>query len=148
MQLSNSDEYFICNLYDWELTKEYCWALHHTGYPYTSIKSNYITFHDYILNNTDDALQIDHIDINPLNNCRCNLRLATRSQNMMNRNIFNNNTSGCTGVHYDSKREKWIARIGIDNKRINLGAFDNIEDAIVIRKDAEIKYFGEFRRIS
>lgn len=148
VKLSNCDEYFICDLKDWKHAKDYCWALHHTGYPYTTIESKYITFHDYIFNNTDDTLQIDHIDIKPLNNCRDNLRLATKSQNMMNRNIFKNNTSGCTGVHYDNKRKKWIARIGINNKRIVLGAFDDIKDAIKTRKDAEVRYFGEFRNKS
>lgn len=148
VKLSNRNKYFTCDSCDWETAKNYCWTLHHTGYPYTTIESKYITFHDYIFNNTDDTLQVDHIDINPLNNCRYNLRLVTRSQNMMNRNIFKNNTSGCTGVHYDNKREKWIARIGINNKRIILGAFNNIEDAIIARKNAEVKYFGEFRRIN
>ena len=38
----------------------------------------------------------------------------------------------------------WSARIGIDNKTINLGRFQNKEDAIAIRKKAEQKYFKEY----
>lgn len=42
------------------------------------------------------------------------------------------------------KSNKWIVRISINKKRIYLGRFDTLEEAIVIRKDAEERYFGEW----
>ena len=59
----------------------------------------------------------------------------------MNRRLQSNNTSGYTGVSFDKKTNKWMARIN----KVTLGYFENIEDAIKARKEAEIKYFGEFR---
>lgn len=61
-----------------------------------------------------------------------------------NRSIGKNNTSGVVGVVYDTQSRKWLAYINADKKNIRLGLFDNIEDAISIRKESEKKYFGEF----
>lgn len=52
-----------------------------------------------------------------------------------------NNTSGKTGVSWDKRRERWVATIDF-NKPIYLGSFVNIEDAILAREAAEMKYHG------
>ncbi|KYC94351.1 hypothetical protein B4102_0211 [Heyndrickxia sporothermodurans] len=38
-------------------------------------------------------------------------------------------------------RNKWKAYIGFKGKQINLGHFDDLQDAIAARKEAEDKYF-------
>ena len=58
-------------------------------------------------------------------------------------NIPKNNTSGCAGVSFDKHTRKWAAYIMLRRKKIHLGRYDNIEDAIHARKKAESKYFGE-----
>jgi hypothetical protein len=73
------------------------------------------------------------------------MRVVNNSQNNINKGIRHNNTSGYTGVHWYSRYNQWCVRIGINGKRILLGYFDNIKDAITVRKEAEIKYFGEYR---
>ena len=45
----------------------------------------------------------------------------------------------------DKNRNKWIAQITVNYKNIHLGRYENIEDAIKARKEAEVKYFGEYR---
>lgn len=62
----------------------------------------------------------------------------------MNSRLQSNNTSGVTGVTWDVEKQKWAAQIGFDKKNIHLGRFDNFDEAVVARKDAEKKYFGEF----
>ena len=91
-------------------------------------------------------LQIDHINLNKLDNRIANLREATNSQNGKNLPIKSNNTSGFTGVCWDKLNNKWRAIIKVDHKQINLGRYVNIDDAIIARKSAEIKYFGEYAR--
>jgi hypothetical protein len=71
-----------------------------------------------------------------------NVRWALRSTQLFNRRIEIRNTSGCTGVSFDKREQKWIAYINVNKKRINLGAFINKEDAIKSRKEAELKYYG------
>lgn len=55
--------------------------------------------------------------------------------------VRKNNTSGITGVNYIKNIKKWNASIFFKGKKINLGYFKNIDDAIKARKDAEEKYF-------
>ena len=62
----------------------------------------------------------------------------------MNRKITNRNTSGVVGVVWDKNKKKWEAIIRINKKQIHLGLFDNFEDAVSTRKQAEEKYFGEY----
>lgn len=50
------------------------------------------------------------------------------------------NKSGHKGVIWMQSRNKWKAYIGLKGKQITLGYFDNKEDAIAARKDAEEKY--------
>ena len=90
---------------------------------------------------------IDHIDGDKANNKIDNLRLASYVQNQMNRvNLLSNNTSGITGVYWHKKLKKWMATIQVNKVYKYLGLFTNKEDAIKVRREAEIKYFGEFRR--
>lgn len=48
-----------------------------------------------------------------------------------------NNTSGCTGVYYDKKRDNWLAYINFQKKRYFLGSYKEKEKAIRARKAAE-----------
>lgn len=87
---------------------------------------------------------VDHKNRTPIDNKWSNLRNATRQQNTCNRSITDRNTSGVVGVNRDRPRGKWMARIKIRGRTLNLGRFDHIEDAIKARKEAEIQHFGEF----
>ena len=53
---------------------------------------------------------IDHVDGNTLNNRLSNLREATRQQNGFNRPVLRSNKLGVKGVHYDAKRNKYVAQ--------------------------------------
>lgn len=75
-----------------------------------------------------DGFQTDHIDLDRLNNQRSNLRIATVSQNNGNREASFNNRSGFKGV-YRREKNRFVAEIKIDNKRIYLGSFDSAEEA-------------------
>lgn len=86
-------------------------------------------------------LTIDHINRCGLDNQRVNLRPATQKQQGENCQLQSNNTSGCTGVCWDKRASKWQASIRHNGKRIYLGLFINIKDAIKARKAAERKYF-------
>ena len=50
-----------------------------------------------------------------------------------------NKDSNKRGVYFDKRTKKWIATIYINKKRIRLGSFKNIDDAIKIRKEYEIE---------
>jgi hypothetical protein len=91
-------------------------------------------------------LEVDHRNGDGLDNRRSNLRLATRSQNAMNRRLQANNTSGVAGVTWMPKRGKWRATVKVQGHRIELGFFSTFERAVEAREAAVIKHYGEFRR--
>lgn len=86
---------------------------------------------------------IDHINHNTLDNRKCNLRVGTQSQNLMNMGMRSDNTSGVTGVSFEKWSSKWRASIQVDKKSIKLGRFTSMEQAIEAREKAEKIYFGD-----
>lgn len=93
---------------------------------------------------SEDEIEVDHINRNPLDNRRCNLRLATRSQNKANRTIASNNTSGYKGIYYDIRTGHWHAHLRVDKKKIHLGTFLTKREAALAYNDAALEHFGEF----
>lgn len=60
------------------------------------------------------------------------------------RRLRSNNTSGCTGVVWHKDIGRWDASICFKGERHYLGLFDNYEDAVKAREEAEARYFGSF----
>lgn len=155
---TNGGYEFYFDLDDYELIKDYCWHKHQDGYLRTrydyyineegKVKNKYILMHRLIMCGFDKDLkkEVDHIDGSPNNNLRSNMRIVTHSQNMKNIKLYKDSKSGKQGVTFDKKYKKWKAAIRSDAAIIHLGTFDNKEDAIKARVEAEIKYYGEFRR--
>lgn len=86
--------------------------------------------------------QMDHEDRDPSNNKWKNIRDVSASVNQHNTGISSNNTSGCKGVSWDKKNSKYRSSIIVKGKTHNLGRFPDIEDAIMARKQAEIRLLG------
>jgi hypothetical protein len=101
--------------------------------------------HNQILANPA-GLDIDHIHGNTLDNRRCALRLATRSENLRNRRINRNSASGFKGVSWHKSERKWRSDIQIENRRISLGYFSTAEAAHAAYCEAARKHFGVFAR--
>ena len=136
-------EEFYFDLEDYDLIKDYCWWKSKHGYILTKNNNLSVRMHRMVLNLENEKIpDVDHINHIKHDNRKINLRIATRSQNIMNQKIRCDNSSGYVGVHKHC--EKWEASITIDSENIYLGVFDNIEDAINARKEAEDKYFGEY----
>ena len=139
-------EPFIFDKEDYEIIKNKCWYIGSNGYLYTKYDSNgnYL-LHRVIMGKylTDELNVVDHINHNPLDNRKCNLRVCSQSDNCKNK-ISKINTSGRIGVQFDKKRRLWTASIGNNYKNINLGRYKDFNDAVNARIEAENKYQGEF----
>lgn len=83
---------------------------------------------------------IDHINGGRSDNRIKNLRSVARSENMKNKKLPLNNTSGVMGVFWANLEKRWYAQITCDGKLKHLGKFLNKDDAIAARKAAEVKY--------
>lgn len=89
---------------------------------------------------------IDHKDADGLNNRWNNLRKANQSQNLANRRINYNNTSGFKGVHFNKRDKCYQAYIGIKGKLKHLGSYNTADAAHASYMIAAKKYFGNFSR--
>ena len=140
---------FLIDPEDYEkFVKGYSFTLHPEGYViYSSRKDglNKKRLHRMIMGEPD-GLDVDHINVNPLDNRRENLRIATNQQNMFNTNKYKNNKSGFKGVSFNKQIQKFVARISIDGKKTHLGCFATAVAAHEAYKRAAIQHHGEFAR--
>jgi len=83
--------------------------------------------------------QIDHINHDGLDNRIENLRDVPQSVNNRNASLRKDSTSGHVGVSWDSSQGKWVAQININRRRVYLGSFSNITEAIDARQKANIE---------
>lgn len=127
-------------LAQWNESTKSFYAVRHVRVPYRMA----ISMHRVVAQTPDD-MECDHRNHNTLDNTDENLRNVTHSQSMMNRKIFKNNELGIAGVHKRASG-KYIARLYFEKKFVLDKSFEKLEDAISARLEAEIKYFGQFKK--
>lgn len=110
-------------------------------------KRTIIRLHREIVN-VLSGKDVDHINHDGLDNRKCNLRICTRSQNISHQRKHKNNTSDFRGVYWYKKKQKWMAYITIERKRITIGYFDDKVEAGHIVDQFAIQLFGEFAMLN
>lgn len=85
-------------------------------------------------------LAIDHINRDRSDNRIHNLRDVSVSENLKNKSTYKTNKSGVDGVHWCKTNKRWVARIGVNGKKLVLGKFIYKFNAICARKSAENYY--------
>lgn len=143
--LNNTSEELLCDLEDWEYLKSYTWFQTHQGYVRSDSGPGYRLFHLSVVDKPE-GMDVDHINGNPLDNRKVNLRVCTHQENCMNQQRCIKNTSGISGVTWYAAKEKWRAQIVVEGLHIHLGYFDNLDDAAKCRRSAEVRYFGSFAK--
>lgn len=134
---------FIVDAKDYELVSTHSWSIYN-GYPVARIDHKTVKVSRLILNVKDSGILVDHINGNPLDSRRINLRTCNKMQNVWNCKTGKNNTSGYTGVQFEKRNNKWIATIVAKGERKWLGTFETKEEAAKARRNAEIELLGEF----
>lgn len=99
-------------------------------------KNEYVLMHRAI-NKTPAGKLTDHINRDKLDNRRSNLRNADKSLNSINRPLQSNNKSGYKGIHWFKRISMWQVYINKKGKRVNLGYYQELSDAIKVRQEAE-----------
>ena len=133
---------------DFEKVNKYSWHFSN-GYPYARINHKLIKIDRYILGQENNKLHIDHINGDGLDNRKSNLRMVTRSQNMMNKRkkqtCFGTPTSSkFKGVFWEKGCKKWRVQVTLNKKRHHIGLFVNELDAAIAYDQAATKMFGEY----
>jgi hypothetical protein len=92
--------------------------------------------------------QVDHINLNGLDNRRANMRLCSAAENARNRRKSAANTSGLKGVCWNKASKKWQAGIRCDGKTFHLGLYDTPDDAHAAYAKASAARHGDFGRVA
>ena len=87
---------------------------------------------------------IDHINRDPLDCRKGNLRICTHRENLRNQRPQLRGTSQYRGVYFQRKKGKWTAKIKYEGKAKYLGLFKTEYQAMLIYNGAAMRYFGLF----
>lgn len=124
---------FYIDKEDREIVQKYQWYINTQGYPEAHIDGRMIKLHRYILGIHEETFSynrvVDHIDRNPRNNRRYNLRIVTQSENARNQDFTTRNKSGVVNVIWCAEMNAWRAYKMIDGIRHNIGNFNTIDEA-------------------
>lgn len=91
-----------------------------------------------------DKLNGDHKNHNTLDYRRTNLRIATCSQNSINKVLLHSNKSGRPGLHQLTGTSSWRVTIKRDNKVVVQRQFDSYYKAIAFWDETYPPLSGEF----
>lgn len=142
---TSKGEEFYFDLEDYDKIKDYCWYIDENGYVVNRTDKDVVLMHRLIMGLIKgDKREIDHIYHKTNDNRKAQLRVVCSSENKMNKRLQSNNSSGHRGVSYNKQCGKWETEISAYNSKVRLGYFDDINEAIHIREQAEEKYFGEY----
>lgn len=152
---SNNNQFKI-DKEDYALCQSYCW----TATSRNTAKGKYFSsrmsrkslcghkmkmLHNFIWEhhngNIPDGFLVDHINQDPSDCRKSNFRLADKSLNAINCGKRSNNASGVTGVC--RSKNSWRAFINYKGQRIELGCRQDKTEAICLRLQAELKYYGK-----
>lgn len=136
---------FLFDIDKYDLLKSRYWYMTDGGYFISTSYGEKIRMHRFLLGlSNDDNIIVDHINNERNDNRLCNLRKCDSLQNSFNSVLRSDNKTGYTGVFRNYKTNKYNVSINFNKTKIHLGTFDNFDDAVKARKEAEKKYFGEF----
>lgn len=107
-----------------------------------SLNGTTITQARTILGLTDRDILCDHINRDPFDNRRKNLRICTYKQNMQNRRSLTGRKY--KGIYYSKDREIWVAQIKIGDKIKNIGRSISEEACAKIYDEWQKKLYGDF----
>lgn len=139
---TSSGQIFYFDLEDYNKIKEYKWYSTPKQYIHSHInRRKRLSMHRLIMNveNCDPKILVDHINRLTFDNRKSNLRICNTKQNSCNRKCSANKFLGVNFVN-----KKYESIINNDSKKIHLGIFETLEEALIVRLKAELKYFGEF----
>lgn len=123
---------FYIDKEDYKKVEKYRWFINTQGYPEAISNKKHIRLHRYILGMQEEFSYdrvVDHINKNPCDNRKSNLRIVSQAVNARNRSISKRNTSGVPGASWSKEANAWRVSRTIDGVKYNIGMFNAIEEA-------------------
>jgi hypothetical protein len=118
-------------------------------YAATVLRSNKRrTYLHRFLMQPPDGMEVDHINGDPLDNRRANLRVVTHGENLRNQKLRTDSKSGFKGVSFDKDRGTWYAYVNSKKARKFLGRFATALEAAHAYNVAARQLHGEHARLN
>jgi hypothetical protein len=137
---------------DYEALSRHNWYLSNKGYATRTVtlpggERHELGMHRAIMGlGKGDRREVDHRNVDTLDNQRGNLRICKRGQNTRNVRTHRDNACGLKGVWQDKRRGTWHASIMVEHKKRYLGKFETPELAHEFYCLAADMLHGEFAR--
>ena len=138
-----------CTIFDVEDMGKVCdikWSSTNTtqGSHYVRSQRKKLQLHRLILG-VPPMVVVDHINRNPLDNRKNNLRIClSENQNHWNTATNRDNLNGFKGVWYRKNRDRYVARIICNGVSHWIGSYKSKEDAALAYNESALRYQGEF----
>lgn len=138
--------YAVVDDEDYSILSRYRWNYWHGAVLRTFLDHGkcHVWYMHRIIMNPRRGFEVDHINGDPLDNRKENLRVARHRDNLQNIKMSKKNTSGYTGVWWNKAMKKWAASIRTRGEQRYLGAFDTKEDAYKAYLKEAVKVRGRF----
>lgn len=117
------------------------------GYAQTRINNKCVWMHRFITN-CPKGLTVDHINGDRLDNRRCNLRICTQQQNLINNIGRKKRKSKFIGVYKHSQYNKFVAQLSINGKVKHVGVFNTEIEAAKARDNYSLFFNKEFAKLN
>lgn len=147
----NGESYSVLyDIIDHVWIKNYIWTVNAEKYIRTKHDNKLVLMHRMILGLTDSSIECDHINRNPMDNRRNNLRISTSQNNKRNRSTWGQVQYVGVSICRTKYRTKYLAAIKPDRhiKQIKLGRFDSSIEAAKHYDSAAHYFFGEHANLN
>lgn len=139
---------------DYEDLAQFKWRYGSNGYAERHSKIGgkriVISVHRQLMNPPID-MKVDHINGDPLDNRRDNLRICTHKQNLCNRGPDKTGKHPrYKGVSFrtDMRSKPWYAQIEADGKKRYIGYYETEVEAARAYNEAALRFHGEYARLN
>lgn len=139
--LVDDEDFEFLSTYRWGIIKGYAVSLLSKKLGETKPR---IRMHRFVTK-CPNGMVVDHINGNPLDNRKENLRICTQHQNLLNRRKLK---PGYKGVYWQEHAKSWRAAIKYEKRRIHIGYFKNQKDAAEAYDKKAKELFGDFAFIN
>lgn len=140
----SSGQSFIVDIEDTPVLFRHKWRMNGLGYVFYGHAG---LLHRLIMQPSKEKV-VDHINGDPWDCRKQNMRVITQKQNSYNCRIRKNNKSGYKGVSYSNSRNRYESCICVDGKTRHLGRYKTAIEAAIAYNKAASFYFGEYAKLN
>jgi len=135
----------LIDLDDLAKVSAHSWCIAGKGRVRARVSTKRIYLHRFIMSPPSGSV-VDHVNGDPLDNRKTNLRICSPAENAKNRSKNKISSSSYKGVRWHKVTARWCAVIKSNGKQYWLGLFKNEKDAALAYDSAARRLHGEFAK--